>query len=111
MIKQETDNKDIVLEKPVLQCYVSVMSPNQSEVYTLQSGDYAYRVMIEQFGEGAVNVTEDGMIVYTNNFFYELLKLPYEKTAGAYVFDFIHPNSKEKFNELFAEALKGRSKG
>src|SRR5206468_12995829 len=52
-----------------------------------------------------------GLIVYTNNFFYELLKLPYEKTVGAYIFDFIHPNSKEKFNELFAEALKGRSKG
>src|ERR1700743_2884202 len=89
----------------------AIQSGDESEIYTLQSGDYAYRVLIEEFGEGAVNVTEDGLIVYTNNCFYELLQLPYEKVAGAYIFDFIHSDSKEEFNALFANALKGRSKG
>jgi PAS domain S-box-containing protein len=89
----------------------AIRSNEHAEVYTLQSGDYAYRVLIEEFSEGAVNVTENGLIVYTNSYFYELLKLPYEKIAGSFIFDFIHPDSKEKFNALFAESLKGKSKG
>ncbi|HOY04803.1 MAG TPA: hypothetical protein PLO67_05330, partial [Saprospiraceae bacterium] len=57
----------------------AIRGEHSSEIYTLQTGDYAYRVLIEKFGEGAVNVTEDGLIVYTNVYFSELLKLPYEK--------------------------------
>ena len=44
----------------------AISNNNRQEIYTLQSGDYAYRVLIEEFGEGAVNVTEDGIVVYTN---------------------------------------------
>ncbi|MEP6514279.1 MAG: ATP-binding protein [Parafilimonas sp.] len=84
---------------------------NQSEVYTLHSGDHAYRVLIEEFGEGAVNLTEDGLIVYTNSYFFELIQLPYEKVVGSLIFDFIHIDSKQKFSQLFAQALQGKSKG
>ena len=89
----------------------AISSNNEAEIYTLQSGDYAYRVLIEEFGEGAVNLTEEGLIVYTNTYFYELIKLPYENVIGNSFFDFIHPDSKQTFNDLFALAMKGRSKG
>ncbi len=89
----------------------AINSDQQSEVYTLQSGDYAYRVLIEEFEEGALNLTEEGLIVYTNTYFFELLQLPYEKVAGNFIYDFIHPASKQKFDALFSQALKGRSKG
>lgn len=83
---------------------------NRSEVYTLQSGDYAYRVLIEQFGEGALNVTEEGLIIYTNTYFYELINLPYEKVVGSLIGDFIHPDSKKYFSRLFKKALRGKVK-
>lgn len=89
----------------------AINSNNQSEIYTLQSGDYAYRVLIEEFGEGAINVTEEGLIVYTNTYFFKLLDLPYEKVVGSSIFDFIHPDSKQEFNRLFSEALMGKSRG
>lgn len=89
----------------------AISSDNHSEIYTLQSGDYAYRVLIEAFGEGAVNVTEDGLIVYTNRCFPAMLNLPYEKVIGSLIFDLIHIGSQEKFKHLFEEALKGQSKG
>src|SRR4051812_45057400 len=73
----------------------AINSQDRSEVYTLQTGDYAYRVLIEQFGEGAINVSEEGLIVYTNTYFFEMLNLPYEKIVGSVIFDFIHPDSKE----------------
>src|SRR5215475_6111292 len=70
------------------------------EVYTLQSGDYAYRILIEEFGEGALNVTEDGLIVYTNKAFHKLIGLPYEKVIGTSVLDHIHPDSLVHFKKL-----------
>ena len=81
------------------------------EVYTLQSGDYAYRVLIEEFGEGALNATEEGLIVYTNRGFFELVGLSYETVIGSNIFDFVDPGSAADFADLFAAALTGRSKG
>lgn len=84
---------------------------NQPEIYTLQSGDYAYRILIEEFGEGALNVTEEGLIVYTNASFFNLLKLPYEKVIGSSIFDFIESGSAKEFNDLFTASLAGKSRG
>ncbi len=81
------------------------------EIYTLQSGDYAYRLLIEEFGEGAVNLSEEGLIVYTNTYFFELLQLKYENVIGKFIADFIHPDSVQYFKSLFEKALLGKSKG
>jgi PAS domain S-box-containing protein len=89
----------------------AVNGNNQPEIYTLQSGDYAYRLLIEEIGEGAVNTTEDGLIVYTNSSFIDLLGLPYEEIIGKFINEFIHQESKNKFEQLFKESLSGRSNG
>jgi PAS domain S-box-containing protein len=89
----------------------AVNKNDQPEIYTLQSGDYAYRVLIEEIGEGAINITEDGLIVYTNSSFIELLDLPYEKVIGRFISYFVHEESAEKFEQLFHESLHGRSNG
>src|SRR6185436_20939827 len=68
---------------------------NKHEIFTLESGDYAYRLLVENFSEGALNLSEDGLIVYTNNYFHDLLNLSYEKVISASIFDFIHSSSKE----------------
>lgn len=81
------------------------------EIFTLQTGDYAYRILIEEIGEGAINVTEDGLIVYTNKTFYGLVGLPYEKVIGTNVFDYIHPDSAFRFKQLFHEAFTAKSRG
>ena len=89
----------------------AVSGNNQPEIFTLQSGDYAYRLLIEEIGEGAVNTTEDGLIVYTNSAFIEILGLTYEEIIGKFICEFVHEDSKEKFDQLFKQSLSGRSKG
>jgi PAS domain S-box-containing protein len=84
---------------------------NQPEIFTLQSGDYGYRMLVENITEGALTISENGLIVYTNNYFHELLGISYEAVIGKPVFDFIHPDSIETFNELFKKGLTGKSKG
>ena len=81
------------------------------EIYTLQTSDYAYRILIEEFAEGALNVTEDGLIVYTNRTFHELVGQPYEKVIGTNVFQYIHPDAAVFFKKLFQDASRGKSKG
>jgi PAS domain S-box-containing protein len=89
----------------------AIGSNSAPEIYTLQTSDYAYRILIEEFGEGALNVTEDGLIVYTNKAFHELVGLSYEKVIGTNVFQYIHPDSSAQFKQLFATALRGKSRG
>jgi PAS domain S-box-containing protein len=84
---------------------------NQSAIFSIQTVDYAYRVLVENFGEGALNLSEEALIIYTNNYFPELLNLPYESVVGNSFFQFIHPESKETFNELFKKGLTAKGKG
>jgi hypothetical protein len=80
------------------------------EVFTLQSLDYAYRVLIEKFSEGALNLTREGLIIYSNSYFSGLIGIPNEKVTGSYIFDFIAADTREKFREHFSMALQGSSK-
>src|SRR6188768_2066543 len=84
---------------------------DRPEIFTLQSGDFAYRVLVENFGGGAITLSENGLIVYTNGYFHNLIKLSYERVIASSIFDFIHPDSKETFQNLFHAGLSGNSKG
>jgi PAS domain S-box-containing protein len=84
---------------------------NQSEIFTLHTVDHTYRMLVENSGEGALNLSEDGLIVYTNNCFPELLNLPYENVIGNSFYQFIHPESKGKFKEIFKKGFKAKAKG
>jgi PAS domain S-box-containing protein len=84
---------------------------NKPEIFTLQSGDYGYRMLIENFNEGAVTLSDDSLIVYSNKYFHELLGCSYAEVIGKPVFNFIHPDSKLVFNDLFKKGLAGQSRG
>ncbi len=88
----------------------AIRKDGRSEVFTLQSLDYAYRVLIEKFSEGALNLTQEGLIVYCNSYFSELINTPNEKVTGSYILDFISVETREKFQEHFNLALQGSSK-
>lgn len=88
----------------------AIRKNGKAEVFTLQSLDYAYRVLIEKFGEGALNLTQDGLIVYSNNYFSNLINKPNGKITGSNILDFVSGEDQEKFLDHFALALKGSSK-
>lgn len=84
---------------------------NKSAIFSIQTVDYAYRILVENFGEGALNLSEEGLILYSNNYFPELLNLTYEDVVGNSFFQFIHPESKETFNKLLVKGLITKAKG
>ena len=89
----------------------AITTNDKQEVFTLQSGDFAYRILVENINEGALNLSEDGLIVYTNKRFHQLLQLPYEKVIGKNIENFIHPESLELFEQLFSRSLTGDCTG
>jgi signal transduction histidine kinase/ActR/RegA family two-component response regulator len=60
-----------------------LVSERQGEkVYTLKSADRSYRLMIERMRQGAVSLTADGQLLFCNNGFAQLLKLPPGEVDG-----------------------------
>src|SRR3954454_5248643 len=58
-------------------------------VYTLQTADRPYRVLIEEIHEGAVTLNEEGTILYCNRALADLLRTPLERVIGAQLSDFV----------------------
>ncbi len=58
-------------------------------VYTLKGADTAYRIMVQTMTEGALTLTLDGMIVFSNQQFASMLGVPLERVIGSSIRDFI----------------------
>ena len=74
-----------------------------AKVYTLQSAEQPYRILIEQMQEGAATLSGDGIILYCNLRLAEILRAPHEKTLAASFFDFLSPEDAVIFESLLQE--------
>jgi PAS domain S-box-containing protein len=88
-----------------------VLSQDGTEkVYTLRGSEEPYRLFVEAMSEGAVTISLDGTILYSNKSFADLLKQPLEKVIGAPIQRFISAYDKDTFNALFYRARIGPAK-
>lgn len=91
---------------------VIVAVPEGERVYTLQSADHHYRLLVEAMNEGAVIMTGDGVVLYSNRSFAEMLKAPLEQVAGCSISQFILETDLSNYQKLMAQSqLSGSSKG
>jgi PAS domain S-box-containing protein len=61
---------------------VVVGGPSGQQVYTLENADRPYRVLIEQMQEGAVTLTDEGLMLYCNHRFAALVGVDREALIG-----------------------------
>src|SRR4051794_39702424 len=57
---------------------VIVGGPSGQQIYTITNADRPYRLLIEQMKEGAVTLSNEGLVLYCNEAFAALL----ERSAG-----------------------------
>ena len=74
-----------------------VSTDEGDRIYTLKSADYFYRALVEQMGEGAVTINEDGAILYCNRRFAQMLALPLEQVMGDDIRSLIAPRDRADF--------------
>jgi PAS domain S-box-containing protein len=75
------------------------------KIYTEKSADKPYRVLIEKMHEGAVALNENGIIIYCNSHFANMVKLPLQNVIGINLGLFIDL-TKERFESLFRQDSK-----
>lgn len=71
------------------------------ELYTLKTADHTYRVFIETMSEGAVTLSEEGLILYGNSTFARLVDQPLSQVIGQSFENFVAPASQEAYRQLF----------
>jgi len=80
-----------------------VNSNGTPQLYSLETADYTFRLLIEKFGQGALSISRKGLILYCNGYFSKLVGLPSEKIIGTYLKEYFE--SEENFVSII-EALK-----
>jgi signal transduction histidine kinase/CheY-like chemotaxis protein len=68
---------------------VVVSGVNGNQIYSMAGAEQPYRVYVEQMQEGAVTVSGDGMILYCNQRFAEMVKRPLEKVISSSLTEFL----------------------
>jgi PAS domain S-box-containing protein len=81
-----------------------VDGPQGEVIYTLTSADYPYRLMIDEMNEGAVSVSPDAYILYSNRNFAGILGLTESNMSGFPFADCIVPAMREQFVEDLEKA-------
>ncbi|KGO86169.1 histidine kinase [Flavobacterium rivuli WB 3.3-2 = DSM 21788] len=86
-----------------------VQKEGKAEIYSIESADYTYRILIEKFGEGALSISDDGLILYCNDYFSQLIGIPASKITGSYFTEYV--NSHRDYVRLKNSLNDGPVKG
>ena len=79
-------------------------APQGEVIYTLTTADYPYRLMIDEMNEGAVSVSPDSFILYSNRNFASILGLTESGASGVPFGAYIVPQMREQFLEDLEKA-------
>jgi PAS domain S-box-containing protein len=82
-------------------------SEDEHRIYTLQSADRPYQVLIEQMQEGAVTLGHDGVILYCNRRVGVMLGVPQHRILGQPLRPFVLPADQGTFHRLLHDGARG----
>ena len=88
-----------------------VEEPHGARVYTLQTADRPYRLLVEEMQQGAITLRDDGTIVYCNRRFADLVGNPLERLMGVAFRDFIPIDAQIFYESLLQRGRAGLSQG
>ncbi len=88
-----------------------VNGPNGDHIYTLEGAAEPYRVMVEEMNQGAATLAPDGIILYCNRHFSELLAQPQERVIGTPIESHTTSPDRAPLARMRREAAAGRASG
>jgi PAS domain S-box-containing protein len=81
---------------------VVTAGPDGDRVYTLRGADEAYRVIVQEMAEGALTLTLDGLILFSNDQFASIAGIPLERVIGSHIHNFVAPEDAHVVSALLA---------
>src|SRR4029453_890757 len=88
-----------------------VSGPAGPQVYTLQSADHPYRILVQEMQEGALTLTSTGLVLYANLAFARMMRTSLESIVGTAVQRFVTPRDLQSFLALFERGACSNSRG
>ncbi len=71
-----------------------------NQTFTRNNSDSLYRALVEKMNEGAVIMTDKGIILYANHAFSAFVKMPLEKVIGSFIFNWFTLDCKKKIETI-----------
>ena len=123
MIKKPTTQKQLLLELEDLRARLDeaeetlrairsgevdaliVSGAGGEQLFTLKGADHSYRILIEDMNEGALTLTAEGVILYANRCFAEMLKMPLEKVVGSTIHTWVAPDRQRILQSLLRKGV------
>ncbi|UTB32576.1 MAG: PAS domain S-box protein [Methanobacterium sp. ERen5] len=80
-------------------------------VYTLESADHIYRILVQEMNEGVATLTPEGTIFYCNNHLASLIQVPLEKVSGQKLEKYVAKDDLTTYQNMLTKGLKTRTTG
>ncbi len=71
-----------------------------AQLFTLKGADQSYRKLIENMSEGALTLSPEGLVLYANRRFAEMLRTPLEKVIGSELSNWVAPEKRQVLQAL-----------
>lgn len=81
-----------------------VSSPAGERVFTLQGAEHPYRVLVESMNEGAATLTPEGMLLYANLRFSQMIATPLEQLIGSSLYNIVQQPDECHLMDLLKKA-------
>jgi len=105
-----SDTEEILLAMRNGEVDAIVISGEKGEqVYSLSTVETPYRTFVEEMHGGAVTLTKEGLILFCNNRFAELVNQPVDKVIGSYIKSFITPIDRLNLDNLLAQVTPDKN--
>jgi len=88
-----------------------VAGPHGDQIFTLISADHPYRVFIEEMNEGALTLSDEGLILYCNRTFAGIVKTPMDQVVGASFESFVETPDLPAFRTMLQDSRDGQIVG
>ena len=88
-----------------------VQEGQEPRVFTLETADRPYRILVENMQQAAVTVNGDGVVSYCNGRLSEWLQVTPEKVMGAPLSNFVAAADRDDLKALLRDAAKGIAQG
>ncbi len=81
-----------------------ISTPQANQVFALQSADHAYRMLIEKMNQGAVTILVDGVMLYSNQCFAEIIASPLDTLVAKSIYHYVASEDHQRFADLIQTA-------
>ncbi len=79
---------------------VVAAGPGGNRVYTLKGADEPYRLLVQEMAEGALTISAEGLILFSNQQFADTVASPLERVIGCKLHEFLDPSCLETAGAL-----------